>query len=125
LASITATTRATIDGRLLARDGAVTLDTNTITAQSCAAAATTTTAAGATTTVAGGGGSTSTTNAAATGTGTGTGAPTTTSSIPDTVPPGLARTGFEGQLALAGGFLIASGVLLECVARRRRLRPTC
>ena len=46
LASITATTGATIDGRLLARNGAVTLDTNTITTPVCAAAATTTTAAG-------------------------------------------------------------------------------
>lgn len=37
MASITATTGATVDGRLLARDGAVTLDTNTITAATCAA----------------------------------------------------------------------------------------
>ena len=50
LTSITATTSATIEGRLLARNGAVTLDTNTITTPVCAAAATTTTAAGATTT---------------------------------------------------------------------------
>jgi Ice-binding-like len=35
-ASITATTGATIHGRLLARTGAVTLDTNTITTSSCA-----------------------------------------------------------------------------------------
>ena len=34
--SITATTGATIEGRLLARDGAVTLDTNTITKPTCA-----------------------------------------------------------------------------------------
>jgi hypothetical protein len=34
--SITLTTRATVIGRMLARDGAVTLDTNTITAPSCA-----------------------------------------------------------------------------------------
>ena len=36
LTSITATTGATIEGRLLARDGAVTLDTNTITRSVCA-----------------------------------------------------------------------------------------
>jgi hypothetical protein len=43
--SITVTTAATVDGRVLARDGAVTLDTNTITKPTCSAAATTSTAA--------------------------------------------------------------------------------
>jgi hypothetical protein len=38
LTSITATTGAKVTGRLLARDGAVTLDTNTITASACAVA---------------------------------------------------------------------------------------
>ncbi len=42
LTSITATTGAVIDGRLLARNGAVTLDTNTITKSTCAAVTTTT-----------------------------------------------------------------------------------
>jgi hypothetical protein len=42
LTSITVTTGATIDGRALARNGAVTLDTNTITRSTCAAAATAT-----------------------------------------------------------------------------------
>jgi type VI secretion system secreted protein VgrG len=37
LTSITLTTRATIEGRALARNGAVTLDSNTITAPDCAA----------------------------------------------------------------------------------------
>ncbi len=40
LTSITANTAATIDGRLLARNGAVTLDTNTITRAQCAAGTT-------------------------------------------------------------------------------------
>src|SRR4029078_1530465 len=46
--SITAQTSATFQGRLLARNGAVTLDTNTITRSSCAAP----TGAGTTTTTA-------------------------------------------------------------------------
>ena len=49
LTSITANTGASITGQLLARNGAVTLDTNTITNNVCTAAATTSTAAGATT----------------------------------------------------------------------------
>jgi len=41
LTSITATTGATVDGRLLARNGAVTLDTNTIIRGNCSTVATT------------------------------------------------------------------------------------
>src|SRR6185295_4756303 len=48
--SISATTGATIQGRLLAGTGAVTLDTNTLTDEVCAAAAVTTTTTGAATT---------------------------------------------------------------------------
>jgi hypothetical protein len=44
LTSITVTTGVTVDGRVLARNGAVTLDTDTITRPSCAAPAATTTA---------------------------------------------------------------------------------
>ncbi|HEY4976786.1 MAG TPA: ice-binding family protein [Gaiellaceae bacterium] len=72
LTSITATTGATIEGRLLARNGAVTLDTNTITKATCTAvtttAGTTTTKAGTTTTKAG----TTTTKAGTTTTKAGT-----------------------------------------------------
>ena len=49
LTSITANTGARITGQLLARNGAVTLDTNTIRNNACAVAATTSTAARATT----------------------------------------------------------------------------
>ncbi len=56
LISITATTDAAVDGRLLARNGAVTLDSNTVTTPTCAAT---------TTTTAGGGGTTTTTAAPA------------------------------------------------------------
>ena len=42
LTSITVQTRTTVEGRLLARNGAVTLDTNTVTRPSCAAAPTAT-----------------------------------------------------------------------------------
>ncbi len=50
--SITATTGSTIIGRLLARNGAVTLDTNSITRPTCAAGTTTTATTAATTTAA-------------------------------------------------------------------------
>ena len=52
LTSITLTTGATVEGRMLARNGAVTLDTNTITAPSCATSTTTTTLTATTPTVA-------------------------------------------------------------------------
>jgi hypothetical protein len=70
LTSITANTGATVDGRLLARNGAVTLDDNVITASICSGSSgdtTTTEAAGGgdtTTTEAAGGGDTTTTEAA-------------------------------------------------------------
>jgi hypothetical protein len=54
LTSITMTTGATLQGSALARNGAVTLDTNTITRATCAAGSTTTTT---TTTTSGSGGS--------------------------------------------------------------------
>jgi hypothetical protein len=84
LASITANTNATVQGRLLARDGATTLDTNTINRPFCAAPVTTTTAAATTTTVAG----------ATTTTAPGTPATTTSSSLPppQSFPPGTTTT---------------------------------
>jgi Ice-binding-like len=67
LTSVTMTTGATLQGRALARNGAVTLDTNTITSPTCATGASTTGGSSTTTTSpgsgsgAGGGGSSTTT----------------------------------------------------------------
>ena len=83
LASITVTTGVTVDGRVLARDGAVTLDTATITRPVCAAAPAATTAA-ATTAAA--------TTAAATTTAATTTAPAATTTAPAVVPPKPAVT---------------------------------
>ena len=71
LTSITVTTGATIVGRALARNGAVTLDTNTITRPSCAAASATPSA-----------------TATPTGTPAATATPTGTPGIPIFTPPG-------------------------------------
>ena len=54
LTSITADTSATVQGRLLARNGAVTLDTNTVTTPTCLASSTSTTASSTSTTAPGG-----------------------------------------------------------------------
>jgi type VI secretion system secreted protein VgrG len=148
--SITATTGATVEGRLLAQDGAVTLDTNTITAEVCAPSTTTTTP-GATTTTTTPGATTTTTPAATTTiapvaattttaevTSTGGGSPTTTvldlttataggsttTSTPNTVPPSLARTGSDRGLPLLGGLMIALGGFLMGLANVRGRRSS-
>ncbi|HEY5423725.1 MAG TPA: ice-binding family protein [Ilumatobacteraceae bacterium] len=93
LTSIAATTGVTIDGRLLARNGEVTLDTNTITSSTCTTTPTTTT----------------------------TIAPTTTAVLPTpTVPAGgIPKTGppILPQLRLACGLVLVGGVVM---AVRRR-----
>ncbi|MCU1352817.1 MAG: hypothetical protein JWM05_2026, partial [Acidimicrobiales bacterium] len=97
-ASVTATTSAVINGRLFAHDGAVTLDSNTITAPVCAPPTTTTTALITTTTLPGTTSTTSTTLPITTTTLPGTTStttlpgtttttlPTTTTTPPSTVP---------------------------------------
>ena len=119
LTSITATTGATINGRLLARNGAVTLDHNTITAQTCSAATTATTSAGP------GAKATTGTTAAPSNTGsnsTGTGSPGSTLGG-GTAPTPLATTGFNPVLPLlVGGLLLGTGIVLLGVSGRRRVR---
>src|ERR1019366_2929325 len=66
LTSITMTTGATLQGRALARNGAVTLDTNTITRPLCTSGGSTTSSPSTTT----GGGSATSGSGATTGTGT-------------------------------------------------------
>ncbi|HEY7931972.1 MAG TPA: ice-binding family protein [Acidimicrobiales bacterium] len=87
LSSITATTGASVSGRLLARNGAVTLDSNTVTVPTCAAVTPTTTT---TTTLP----TTTTTLPTTTTT-----APVTTTTSP-IIPVGAPQTGFGGT---AGG----------------------
>ncbi|MGA3354975.1 MAG: ice-binding family protein [Acidimicrobiales bacterium] len=78
LTSATAQTGTTVEGRVLARNGQVSLDDNTITLPTCAAATTTTTSASTTTTTSA---STTTTTSASTTTTT---SPTTTTTSPTT-----------------------------------------
>jgi type VI secretion system secreted protein VgrG len=111
LTSISAQTNATVQGRLLARNGAVTLDSNTLTLPTSCAAVVTTTSAVPTpsTTATGAGGGTPTT---ASGAG---GATPTTASIPATG----SRSGDGLAIAL---IVLAAGVVTVGVARRSMRR---
>ncbi len=102
LTSITATTGADVEGRLLARNGAVTLDTNDVTRPVCAAQIPTTAAPTTTTTAA----PTTTTTTAAPTTTTTTAAPTTTTTVGDTTVttlPGTTGTTTPGSATPSGG----------------------
>ena len=145
--SITAVTAATFEGRLLARNGAVTLDTNTITNADCAAPSDG--GGGATTSTTGGSGGTTSTTGGSTATVPGTsmtppppgevrlpggprspgtprrGAtpPVATPGTPIAAPPSLATTGANtGRLLLTGFGFVGVGVATLVAARQMRRR---
>ena len=105
LTSITATTGATIQGSLLARNGAVTLDTNTITNAPCAAASATPTPSATAT-------ESATPAASATATATPVATTTTGGKLPDT------GTNYAWLVA-AGVALVAGGAVLLRIRKRR------
>lgn len=109
LTSVAATTGATVQGRLLARNGEVTLDNNVITASDCTSAPPTTTTTTTATTVA------PTTTAAAAA------APTTTAAAPRTTAApvtGLPATGAANATAAVGLLAVIIGCVMVVVARR-------
>jgi hypothetical protein len=100
LTSVTANTGATIQGRLLARNGAVTLDTNTINRPSCAAPTTTTTTGGTTTDTTGSDGTTGTTGSDGT---TGTTGSDGTTTVTGNTGDRTTATGNTGDRTTTGG----------------------
>ena len=115
LTSVSATTGASISGRLLARNGAVTLDSNAVTAPVCAAVTPTGTAS-----------PTASVSATSTATTAATATPgTTTTRTPTTAPtasgPTLPSTGAPvSALALVGAVALGLGVFVVVMASRRR-----
>jgi hypothetical protein len=112
LTSITAQTTATFRGRLLARNGAVTLDRNTITNATCAGAVTATPSSSASTsaTTAGPASSANPAVPAAPPRPSAPRSPALTTTGPG-APPSLPSTGLTDQLVVAGLLLLALGGL--------------
>jgi hypothetical protein len=127
LQSITATTGAVIEGRLLARNGAVTLDTNQITAPLCASAVSTTTTSTTISTTTSPAVVVPATEASATGTdvaGPVAGSPTTsttsaggTSTATGRTTTTLPRTGSSPLLAMVAALLLLVGGALLWIGR--------
>ncbi len=117
LQSITLTTGATVDGRVLARNGAVTLDTNVITKATCATGGGTTGGTDGGTTGAATGAATGGTDGGTTGAATG-GATAGTSTTGGGILP---STGSDAILTGAGvlGVLLTIGGAAMLAARRR------
>ena len=119
LTSITANTGATVQGQLLARNGSVTLDTNTITNGPCPTIATTTTTSSSSTTstVPGSSTTTTTTTTSSTTTTTSTPTPTTTTTLHR---PEFPNTGTPwADVFLVGAGLALLGAAVRWKATRR------
>ena len=122
LTSISVTTGTTVNGRLLARNGAVTLDTDTITKPTCSTSGGTTV-----TTVGGGTAKASAKTASPTGTSTGKGTPGVTGTGTPTGTTGsgtLPFTGINPRLPILGGSMVAFGLLLLGLSNARRRRTS-
>jgi hypothetical protein len=132
LTSATLTTAATVEGRILARNGSVTLDTNTFTQPAC----TTSTTTGTTATPSGngggggGGGGTGTGSHAKGTTGNGLGGGSNAGGLGGGVVPfGSPSTGFGGAahsddpllVALGGVALVGAALAMGQAFRRRRV----
>ena len=128
LQSITVTTGTTIVGRALARNGAVTLDTDTITVPGCTTPADTTvttlgSANTSTKTPSPTGSGARTSTGTATPGGTGTGTPGGTGTPTGTTGTGtLPFTGMNPLLPIFAGTLVGFGLLLLGVSNARRRR---